>query len=63
MSPKSGYQVIAWNFGPMAAGAQGKARSAALATTARSGDFAKSKAASFETGNACKACPDKCRAD
>jgi cytochrome c556 len=114
------YQVIAWNFGPMAAMAQGKApydakefamraervatlapmlreaygpeskgvansklkpemwdnradfdaklkdlidRSAALATTARSGDFAKSKAAFFEVGNACKACHDKYKAD
>jgi cytochrome c556 len=117
---KSVYQVIAWNFGPMAAMAQGKVpydarefqmraervaavtpllaeaypaesrdvansklkpemwtnradfdsklkdlvdRSAALATAARTGDFARSKAAFFETGNTCKACHDKYKAD
>lgn len=117
---KSVYQVIAWNFGPMAAMAQGKTpydakefamraervaavapmlleaypaeskgvaqsrlkpemwdnradfdaklrdlidRSAALATAAKTGDFARSKAAFFETGNACKACHDKYRSD
>jgi cytochrome c556 len=117
---KALYQVIAWNFGPMGAMAQGKIpydakefatraervaaltpmlgeaypleskgvantklkpeawenradfdaklkdlidRSAALATAARTEDFAKSKAAFFETGNACKACHDKYRAE
>jgi cytochrome c556 len=117
---KAVYQVIAWNFGPMGAMAQGKApydarefamraervaavapllaeaypaetrdvansklkpqmwtnradfdarlkefveRSAALAEVAKSGDFARSKAAFFETGNTCKGCHDKYRAD
>jgi cytochrome c556 len=117
---KAVYQVMAWNFGPLAAMAQGKIpydakefatraervaaltpmlgeaypleskgvantklkpeawenradfdaklkdlidRSAALATAARTEDFAKSKAAFFETGNACKACHDKYRAE
>jgi cytochrome c556 len=117
---KSVYQVIVWNFGPMAAMAQGKIaydakefarraehvaalapmlaeaypdesrdvansklkpemwahradfdaklkdlidRSATLATVAKDGDFATSKAAFFETGNACKSCHDKYRAE
>lgn len=117
---KSVYQVIAWNFGPLSAMAQGKTpydakefamraervaavapmlleaypaeskgvaqsrlkpemwdnradfdaklrdlidRSAALAAAAKTGDFARSKAAFFETGNACKACHDKYRSD
>jgi cytochrome c556 len=117
---KSLYQVMAWNFGPMSAMAQGKVpydakefalraervatiapmlsesfspesrgvagselkpemwanrpdfdakmkdlvdRSAALATAAKTGDFAKSKAALFETGNACKSCHDKYKND
>lgn len=38
-------------------------RSAALATAAKTGDFAKSKAAFFETGNACKGCHDKYRSE
>jgi cytochrome c556 len=115
---KAVYQVMAWNFGPLAAMAQGKipydadqfqlraervagiapllheayppetkgiantklkaamwdnradfdaklkdleSRSAALATTAKSRDFEKSKAAFFDTANACKACHDKYR--
>jgi cytochrome c556 len=117
---KSLYQVMAYNFGPMGAMAQGKApydaaeftkraervamiapllgeafppdtkgldnsklkpamwanradfdakmkdlvdRSAALASVARAGDFAKSKAAFLDTANACKACHDKYKAD
>jgi len=113
---KSLYEVLAWNFGPMGAMAQGKApynaaefsrradrvaalapmlteafppesqavkdtklkadawsnradfdaklqdlidRSAALATVAKGGDFEKSKAAFFDTANACKACHEK----
>jgi cytochrome c556 len=113
---KSVYEVLAWNFGPMGAMAQGKApynaaefarraervaalapmlteafppesqavkdtklkaeawsnradfdaklkdlidRSAALATVAKGGDFEKSKAAFFDTANACKACHEK----
>jgi cytochrome c556 len=117
---KSLYQVMAWNFGPMGAMAQGKAsydaaefarraervaliapmlsegfppetrdlpnselkpamwanradfdakmkdlvdRSAKLATVARSGDLAQSKAAFFDTANACKACHEKFRND
>jgi cytochrome c556 len=117
---KSVYQVMAWNFGPMAAMAQGKApynapefvlraervamiapmlkeaytaetkgvansrlksamwenradfdsklqalidRSAGLATTAKLGDFDKSKAALFDTAGACKACHDEYKAD
>ncbi len=113
---KSLYQVMAWNFGPMGAMAQGKApydaaefarradrvaliapmlsegfpaetrnlphselkpamwanradfdakmkdlveRSATLAAVAKTGDFAKSKSAFFDTANACKACHDK----
>ena len=117
---KSVYQVIAWNFGPMSAMAQGKApydakefalraervaalapmlseaypaeskgvansklkpemwdnradfdsklknfvdRSSALAAAAKTGDFAMSKEAFFATGNACKACHDKYKAD
>ena len=113
---KSAYQVMAWNFGPMAAMAQGKLpydaaefskraervaqiapmlsegfpaatkdlphselkpamwsnradfdakmkdlvdRTATLATVAKAGDFATSKAAFFDTANACKACHDK----
>lgn len=113
---KSLYQVMAWNFGPMGAMAQGKMpydaaefakradrvaliapmltesftaetkdvphselkpemwanradfdakmkdlvdRSATLATVAKSGDFAKSKAAFFDAANACKACHEK----
>jgi cytochrome c556 len=115
---KSLYQVMAFNFGPMAAMAQGKVpfdarefalraervamippllgeaypaetqgvadsalkpemwdnrsdfdaklrdlidKSAALAVAAKTGDFAQSKAAFFETGNACKNCHDKYR--
>jgi cytochrome c556 len=38
-------------------------RSATLAEVAKAGDAAKSKAAFFETANACKACHDKYRAD
>jgi len=110
------YEVLAWNFGPMGAMAQGKTpynaaefsrraervamiapllteafpaesqsvkdthlkpeawtnradfdaklkdlidRSAALAAVAKGGDFEKSKAAFFETANACKSCHDK----
>jgi cytochrome c556 len=117
---KSLYQVIAWNFGPMSAMAQGKvpfdakefalraervaavapllseafppesrgvansklkvamwneradfdakmkdfvARSAALATAAKTGDFEKSKAAFFDAANTCKACHDKYKED
>ena len=117
---KSLYQVLAYNFGPMGAMAQGKApydatefakraervamispllsegfsadtkglphsdlkpemwanradfdakmndlvdRSATLATVAKSGDFAKSKAAFFDAANTCKACHDKYKAD
>jgi cytochrome c556 len=117
---KSLYQVIAWNFGPMGAMAQGKVpydaaefarraervaavapmlseafpveskglphselkpemwanradfdakmkdlvdRSATLASVAKSGDFAKSKAAFFDTANTCKACHDKYKND
>ena len=117
---KALYQVIAWNFGPMSAMAQGKApydakafalraervaavapllseafppeskgvansklkpamwndradfdakmkdfvdRSAALAAAARTGDFAKSKAAFFDAANTCKACHDKFKED
>lgn len=117
---KSLYQVIAWNFGPMSAMAQGKIpydpkefamraervatiapmlsesfpaeskgvagselkpemwnnradfdakmknlvdKSAALAAAAKTGDFAKSKAAFLETGNACKSCHDKYKND
>ena len=113
---KSLYQVMAWNFGPMGAMAQGKVpfdaaefakraervaliapmlneafpaetrdlphselksamwanradfdaklkdlvdRSATLATVAKTGDFARSKAAFFDTANTCKACHDK----
>jgi cytochrome c556 len=113
---KSLYQVMAWNFGPIGAMAQGKApydaaefakratrvaliapmlvegfpaeskdlpnselkpamwanradfdakmqdlvdRSARLATVAKTGDFAQSKAAFFDTANACKACHEK----
>jgi cytochrome c556 len=113
---KSLYQVLAWNFGPMSAMAQGKVpydakefamraervatiapmlsesfspeskgvagselkpemwdsrsdfdakmkdlvdKSAALATAAKTGDFARSKAAFFEVGNTCKNCHDK----
>jgi cytochrome c556 len=117
---KAVYQVIAWNFGPMGAMAQGKVpydprefalraervaavvpmlaeaypaetrgvansrlkaemwdnradfdakmqtlidRSVALAAAATTSDFAQSKAAFMETGNACKACHDKYRSD
>ncbi len=117
---KSLYQVVAWNFGPMAAMAQGKVpydakefslraervavvtpmlteayppesegvansrlkpgmwseradfdaklkalvdRSSVLAMTAKSGDFAQSKAAFFDTAGACKSCHDKYRTD
>jgi cytochrome c556 len=117
---KSLYQVMAWNFGPLGAMAQGKApydaaefaqrasrvalvapmlgegfpaetrglphsklkpamwanradfdakmkdlvdRSATLATVAKSGDFAQSKAAFFDTANTCKACHDKYKDD
>ncbi len=117
---KSLYQVMAWNFGPMGAMAQGKVpydaaeftqranrvaliapmlseafpaetkglphselkpamwanradfdakmkdlvdRSATLATAAKTGDFARSKAAFFDTANTCKACHDKYKAD
>jgi cytochrome c556 len=38
-------------------------RSAALASVARGGDFEKSKAAFFDTANACKACHEKYRAE
>lgn len=114
------YQVVAYNFGPLGAMAQGKApydaaeftrraervamiapllsesfsadtkglpnselkpemwanradfdaklkdmvdRSATLATVAKSGDFAKSKAAFFDAANTCKACHDKYKND
>jgi cytochrome c556 len=117
---KSLYQVMAWNFGPLGAMAQGKVpydaaefakradrvaliapmlsegfpaetkglphselkpemwanradfdakmkdlvdRSATLAKVAKSGDFAKSKAAFFDTANTCKACHDKYKND
>ena len=117
---KSAYQVLAWNFGPLGAMAQGKVpydaaeftkraervaqiapmlsegfpaetkglphselkpamwtnradfdakmkdlvdRSATLATVAKSGDFAKSKAAFFDAANTCKACHDKYKTD
>ncbi len=113
---KSVYEVMAWNFGPMGAMAQGKVpynaaefakraervafiapllaeafppesqgvkrtdlkpeawsnradfdaklkdlidRTAALAATAKAGDFEKSKAAFFDAANTCKACHDK----
>lgn len=115
---QSVYEVLAWNFGPMGAMAQGKVpydaaefarraervaliapflteafppesqgvknsklkaeawanradldaklkdlldRSATLATVAKGGDFEKSKAAFFDTANACKACHEKYR--
>ena len=38
-------------------------RSAALATVAKGGDEAKTKAAFFDTANTCKACHDKYKAD
>ena len=38
-------------------------RSANLAAVGRAGDFEQSKAAFFETGNACKSCHDKYRKD
>jgi cytochrome c556 len=38
-------------------------RSATLATVAKAGDFDKSKAAFFDTANACKACHEKYKAD
>jgi cytochrome c556 len=38
-------------------------RSAALASVAKGGDFEKSKAAFFDTANACKACHEKYRAE
>jgi cytochrome c556 len=38
-------------------------RSATLATVAKGGDEAKSKAAFFDTANTCKACHDKYKAD
>jgi cytochrome c556 len=38
-------------------------RSATLAAVAKGGDEAKSKAAFFDTANACKACHDKYKAD
>jgi len=117
---KALYQVVAYNFGPLGAMAQGKApydaaeftrraervamiapllsesfsadtkglpnselkpemwanradfdaklkdmvdRSATLATVAKSGDFAKSKAAFFDAANTCKACHDKYKND
>jgi cytochrome c556 len=117
---KALYQVMAWNFGPMGAMAQGKVpydaaefarraervaavapmlseafppetkglpqselkpemwtnradfdakmqdlveRSATLASVAKSGDFARSKAAWFDTANTCKACHDKYKND
>jgi cytochrome c556 len=117
---KAAYQVMAWNFGPLGAMAQGKVpydaaefakraervaqiapmlsegfpaetkdlphselkpamwanradfdakmkdlvdRTATLATVAKSGDFATSKAAFFDTANACKACHDKYKND
>ena len=115
---QSVYEVLAWNFGPMGAMAQGKVpydaaefakradrvayiatflteafppesqgvkdsklkaeawanradldaklktlidRSTTLATVAKGGDFEKSKAAFFDTANACKACHEKYR--
>jgi cytochrome c556 len=117
---KSVYQVMAFNFGPLAAMSQGKMpydakefamragrvamvapllteaystetkgvagsklkpamwdnradfdaklknlidKTAALATTAKAGDFETSKAAFFEAGGACKSCHDKYRED
>jgi len=117
---KSVYQVMAWNFAPMAAMAQGKLpydaasfmlraervaviapmlkeayppesrnvansklkpvmwenradfdaklqslidKTAALAATAKAGDFEKSKAAFMDAGGACKACHDKYKAE
>jgi cytochrome c556 len=117
---KSVLQVMAWNFGPMAAMAQSKMpydpaqfaaragrvailapmleeafpaesqgvansklkpemwpnradfdsklkdledRSATLAAVARGGDFEKTRAAFFDTANACKACHEKYKAD
>ena len=117
---KSVFQVMVWNFGPMAGMAQGKVpfdatqfaaragrvailspmleeafpaesqgvansklkaemwsnradfdaklkdleqRSATLAAVARGGDFEKTKAAFFDTANACKACHEKYKAD
>jgi len=117
---KSVYQVMVWNFGPMAAMAQSKMpydatqfatraarvailapmleeafpaesqgvansklkgemwsnradfdaklkdledRSATLAAVARGGDFEKTRAAFFDTANACKACHEKYKAD
>ncbi len=117
---KAAYQVLAWNFGPMGAMAQGKTpydakefalraervaavapmlaeaygpetkgvagsklkpqmwanradfdaklenlvdRSAALAKTAKAGNFEQSKAAFFDAANTCKACHDKYRDD
>lgn len=117
---KAAYQVMAWNFGPMGAMAQGKVpydaaefakraervaqiapmldegfpaetkglphselkpgmwdnradfdakmkelvdRTATLATVAKSGDFAKSKAAFFDAANTCKACHEKYKND
>ena len=38
-------------------------RSATLATVAKGRDEAKTKAAFFDTANACKACHDKYKAD
>jgi cytochrome c556 len=38
-------------------------RSATLAAVARGGDFEKTKAAFFDTANACKACHEKYKAD
>jgi cytochrome c556 len=38
-------------------------RSATLATVAKSGDLAKSKAAFFDAANTCKACHDKYKTD
>jgi cytochrome c556 len=38
-------------------------RSATLATVAKAGDAAQSKAAFIDTANACKACHDKYRAE
>ena len=117
---KSAYQVMAWNFGPLGAMAQGKVpydaaefakraervaqvapmlsegfpaetrdlpnsklkpgmwtnradfdakmkdlvdRTATLATVAKSGDFARSKAAFFDAANTCKACHDEYKKD
>ena len=117
---KSVYQVMAWNFAPIAAMAQGKVpydaatfamraervamiapmlkeayppeskdvansklkpvmwenradfdaklqslidKTAALAATAKAGDFENSKAAFLDAGGACKACHDKYKAD